>query len=104
MKPYYDHMGVTIFHGDCREILPALVDVDMEVVITDPVWPNSLSSLAGADRPYELFKEAMNVLPPCITRIVVQLGSVRDPRVLAGMPLLYPVFRICGLPYAIPGH
>lgn len=24
MKPYYDHAGVQIFHGDCREILPQL--------------------------------------------------------------------------------
>ena len=24
MKPYYDHAGIQIFHGDCREILPQL--------------------------------------------------------------------------------
>jgi len=24
MKPYYEHGGITIFHGDCREILPQL--------------------------------------------------------------------------------
>ena len=24
MKPYYDHDGVTIYHGDCREIVPML--------------------------------------------------------------------------------
>ena len=22
MKPYYEHAGITIYHGDCREILP----------------------------------------------------------------------------------
>ena len=22
MTPYYDHGGITIYHGDCREILP----------------------------------------------------------------------------------
>lgn len=21
MKPYYDHAGITIFHGDCRDVL-----------------------------------------------------------------------------------
>lgn len=36
MKPYYDHAGIQIFHGDCREILPQL---DFDVVITDPVYP-----------------------------------------------------------------
>ena len=22
MTPYYEHAGITIYHGDCREILP----------------------------------------------------------------------------------
>lgn len=34
MKPYYDHNGITIYHGDCREILPTLPKVDL--VLTDP--------------------------------------------------------------------
>lgn len=24
MKPYYEHAGITIYHGDCREVLPQL--------------------------------------------------------------------------------
>ena len=36
MKPYYDHAGITIYHGDCREILPTLGEVDH--VITDPPY------------------------------------------------------------------
>ena len=24
MKPYYEHNGITIYLGDCREILPTL--------------------------------------------------------------------------------
>src|SRR5512146_2405638 len=38
MKPYYEHAGITIFHGDCREILPQLPKVDL--VLTDPPYPN----------------------------------------------------------------
>jgi site-specific DNA-methyltransferase (adenine-specific) len=34
MKPYYDHAGITIYHGDCREILSGLAAVDM--IFTDP--------------------------------------------------------------------
>lgn len=33
MKPYYEHGGVTIYHGDCREVLPRLPAG--AVVITD---------------------------------------------------------------------
>ena len=35
-KPYYDHAGITIYHGDCREILPLLPKVDL--VLTDPPY------------------------------------------------------------------
>src|ERR1035437_3837420 len=40
MKPYYEHAGITIYHGDCREILPQLTWVD--VVLTDlPYSPHT---------------------------------------------------------------
>ena len=35
MKPYYDQDGITIYHGDCREILPGLA---FDVVVTDPPY------------------------------------------------------------------
>ena len=37
MKPYYDQSGVTIYHGDCREVIPSLEQCDC--VITDPIYP-----------------------------------------------------------------
>ena len=36
MKPYYQDDAVTIYHGDCREILPSLPKVDL--VLTDPPY------------------------------------------------------------------
>ena len=36
VEPYYDHAGITIYHGDCREILPGLEPVDL--VLTDPPY------------------------------------------------------------------
>jgi len=36
MTPYYSHKGITIYHGDCREILPHLPKVDL--VLTDPPY------------------------------------------------------------------
>lgn len=36
LKPYYDHAGVTIFCGDCREILPGLGRFDL--LLTDPPY------------------------------------------------------------------
>jgi site-specific DNA-methyltransferase (adenine-specific) len=36
MTPYYDADGITIYHGDCREILPSLGPVDL--VLADPPY------------------------------------------------------------------
>ena len=59
-KPYYEHAGVTIYHGDCRDILP---HISADAVVTDPVWPNCPDGLlVGADRPGELLSEALTFL------------------------------------------
>lgn len=36
MKPYYERGGITIYHGDARDVLPDLPSVD--VVVTDPPY------------------------------------------------------------------
>lgn len=38
--PYFQDESSTIYHGDCREILPQLEKVDL--VLTDPPYPNYL--------------------------------------------------------------
>lgn len=41
IKPYYDHGGITIYHGDCRDILPALA---WDVLISDVPYGIKASS------------------------------------------------------------
>jgi hypothetical protein len=36
MKPYYEQGNVTIYHGDCRDVLPSVGKVDL--VLTDPPY------------------------------------------------------------------
>jgi site-specific DNA-methyltransferase (adenine-specific) len=48
MKPYYEQDGITIYHGDCRDVMPNLDRCD--VAIVDP--PYGETSLAW-DRPVE---------------------------------------------------
>jgi DNA modification methylase len=36
MKPYYEHAGITIYHGDNREIIPSIPPVDL--LLTDPPY------------------------------------------------------------------
>lgn len=46
MRPYYEHGGVTIYHGDCREVLPGIT---ADVVVTDP--PFGINDAAMLDLP-----------------------------------------------------
>jgi hypothetical protein len=100
-RPYYDDGMVTIYRGDCREILPSL---SADAVITDPVWPNASAELAGAERPYELFAEAARLFPVVAQCAVIQLGIDSDPRFLAGMPGCMRFFRVCWLEYRVPSY
>jgi len=46
MKPYYEHGGVVIYHGDCAAVLPELAPVDL--VLTDP--PYGIGEAAGKNK------------------------------------------------------
>lgn len=36
MRPYYEQGGITIYHGDCREVLPFLPQSDL--LLIDPPY------------------------------------------------------------------
>jgi site-specific DNA-methyltransferase (adenine-specific) len=36
LNPYYSADGITIYHGDCREILPTFPDKSFDLMLTDP--------------------------------------------------------------------
>lgn len=59
MKPYYQDDTVTIYHGDCREIWPTLLNVGL--VLTDPPYGlghkldgGSWGNVSEWDKPIEL--------------------------------------------------
>jgi hypothetical protein len=99
MQPYFQNHLVTLYHGDCREVLPSL-HLQAPTVITDPVWPNALPQLQGGDRPCELFAEMLQVVDP--KRLAVHLGCDSDPLLLA--PVTLPFFRVAWLRYSCPGR
>lgn len=47
MKPYYKHGRVTIYHGDCREVIPHL---DFSVTVTDPPYGVNIGAYTGTSR------------------------------------------------------
>lgn len=67
LKPYYSENGITIYHGDCREIIPQL---DAKIIVSDPPYGigyrhgkchgaqatkfyNETSSVHGDDKPFD---------------------------------------------------
>lgn len=38
MTPYYEHDGITIYHGDCRQILPAVARESCDLILADPPY------------------------------------------------------------------
>jgi site-specific DNA-methyltransferase (adenine-specific) len=52
MTPYYEQDGITIYHDDCRDVLPTLASVDL--LLTDPPYGIGLvtktSDFRGSDR------------------------------------------------------
>ena len=47
MKPYYEHAGITIFHGDCREVLPS---VGYDRILTDQPYGTGFVTATTGDR------------------------------------------------------
>lgn len=45
MQPYYEQSGVTIYHGDCIDILPSIGTVDL--FLTDPPYNVSARGVGG---------------------------------------------------------
>lgn len=98
--PYYDEDGITIYHGDCREILPNL---SADTLITDPVWPNASVPLPGWDDPYGLYKTMWERVE-YVKRAAIHLGVDSDPRFLENTADWLPFFRVVSLELARVGY
>lgn len=78
MTPYFEKDGITIYHGDCREILPTLPKADL--VLTDPPYGigeaakdfASRSNLARADK-YE--RSEWDDAPPSAETVAAVIGA-----------------------------
>jgi site-specific DNA-methyltransferase (adenine-specific) len=49
VKPYYDHAGITIYHGSCLDVLPLLPAGVVDLVFTSP--PYNLGNTTGGGFP-----------------------------------------------------
>jgi site-specific DNA-methyltransferase (adenine-specific) len=95
MKPYYEHAGITIYHGDCREILPQLPTCDL--LLTDPPYGVELGTSDSRGDGHRLakqgyasfadtFDEWIQLVPPVIGNA---LGICKRGMVWAGKHATY---------------
>lgn len=100
MEPYYEHGGITIYHGDAREVIPQLSSFD--TVLTDPVWPNNSVAEFALIQPAKLLMEVLNLV--LADRLIVHLGCDSDPRILSSVPGRWEFQRVCWLRFARPNY
>jgi DNA modification methylase len=123
LKPYYEHKGITIYHGDCREILPQFPKA---IVVTDPpynigyhydTYKDSLSEeqyrelIASTVRtpsvvihyPEDMFgiSSALNELPEKCVAWVYNANTPRQHRMIAWFGC-EPDFSLVKQPYKNP--
>lgn len=85
MKPYYEHNGITIYHGDCREILPTLPDQSVDLILTDPPYG---VGLAEWDR-YVTQEELTEYLR--LSKGAIAMFSSASPHCVRAMSALEPL-------------
>ena len=68
MDPYFISDGVTIYHGDCRDIIATLPDASVDSIVTDPPYELSFmgKSWDGTGIAYnvDLWRDCLRVLKP----------------------------------------
>lgn len=52
MEPYYDDGQITIFCGDCRDVLPTIESGSVDMVLTDPPY-NAINRATGGLRVFD---------------------------------------------------
>ena len=97
MKPYYADESVTLYHGDCREVLPTLESVDL--LLTDPpygiasVWTGGRSHGWGNARSDSGVRNGWDAAAPDKALLDLMLSKATDAVIWGGNYFPLPVSR-----------
>jgi len=95
VKPYYDHGGIVIYHGDCRDVLPS---IEADVMVTDPPYGVGLKGKKANHRGqtrdsgkggYLSFDDSLEYVDEVVVPVVASWGRVAVTPGTAAM-WLYP--------------
>ena len=96
-KPYYQDKWAKIYCGDARQILPELHLDAVDLLCTDPVWPNCKWEMPGKGEAIELLDWLYAKACQLTQRLIVIMGCDIDVRFLQGVPTRLPFFTVCWL-------
>lgn len=87
MTPYYEHGGVTIYHGDARELLPTLGTFDL--VLTDPPYGIGALWQGGSSAGWRKAHDDVDRLdwdatPPDAALLAMTIAAGRDAVIWGG--------------------
>jgi site-specific DNA-methyltransferase (adenine-specific) len=95
MKPYYEEDGITIYHGDCREVLPllpaaALIFFDPPYGLGIAAWDSAFDAKGHADLCWANICDGGSIYATCSPHILAgMLGLFSHRRLIAwGKPNL----------------
>ena len=70
MKPDYEEKGITLYLGDCLEIMKSIPDKSIDLVLTDPPYKVSQKYGGGVDADNLIAVSSIIKLMPEISRIL----------------------------------
>ena len=95
--PYWTDGQVTLYHGDCREVLPTLPPASVHAVVTDPPFFMPAQQYAGRDTSWQrswadtsILATWWDVIAASLTRMTVPDGHFLAFCDDASYPVFYP--------------
>jgi hypothetical protein len=97
VKPYYEDESVTLYHGDCREVLPSLTE-SVDVILTDPPYG---AGVAAWDATWPPWIEEVAVAPTvALLPGVMNLGKLGQT--FGGLPYRWTLAGLLPTPARSP--
>lgn len=88
--------------GDCLEVMKEIPDGAIDIIITDPVWPNC-GHIFNVD-PWKLFEDFCSQIDRLTNRLIVHLSAASDPRFLKYVPESFRFVSFVWLPRIPPRY
>jgi len=90
--------------GDSIKLMKKIPDKSIDLVYTDPVWPNNSLKEFAEINPMKVFKKACKQILRITDRVAIHLGSNTNPQFLKPLFGKIKFFRVCWLEHTIPSR